>query len=73
MCDDDVAGEPPKKDSFKTFDFTPGEEYFLYTKQGYESMACVKSATQFEAECILGNRVQETDLVEAERGVDYNA
>jgi len=27
----------------------------LYTKQGYESMACVKSAEQFEKECTLGS------------------
>jgi len=54
--------EPPKKDSFKTFDLTPGEDYFLYTKQGYESMACVKSAAQFEAECTLGRLLHIEDL-----------
>ena len=32
-----------------------GETYVLYTKQGYESMACVKSAEQFEKECTLGS------------------
>ena len=47
-------GEVPKKDSFKHFDLTPGETYVLYTKQGYESMACVKSAFAFEKECSLG-------------------
>ena len=48
-------GEPPKKDGFKHFDLAPGETYVLYTKQGYESMACVKSAEQFEKECTLGS------------------
>jgi len=60
--------EPPKKDSFKQFDFTPGENYFLYTKQGYESMACVKSADQFERECALGKTLHMDDLFPAASG-----
>ena len=57
-----AKGEPPKKDGYKEFDFTPGEVYVLYTKQGYESMACVKSAFQFEKECELGKVLHEEDF-----------
>ena len=42
-----AKGEPPKKNNYKNFDFTPGIEYVLYTKQGYESMACIKGYFQF--------------------------
>jgi hypothetical protein len=62
-------GEPPKKDGFKHFDLTKGEVYVLYTKLGYETMACVKSAEQFEKECVLGKLVppnQGTDEVTGE-------
>jgi hypothetical protein len=51
-----AKGEPPKKNNFKHFDFTPGIEYVLYTKQGYESMACIKGYFQFVKECELGPR-----------------
>lgn len=64
--------EPPKKDSFKHFDFTPGIDYVLYTKQGYESMACVKGYFQFISECELGPRKEELELQEDTAG-EYSA
>ena len=33
--------------------------YVLYTKAGYESMACIKTAEQFERECTLGRVLLE--------------
>ena len=48
----------------------PQREYVLYTKQGYESMACIKSAFQFEKECELGPQIDEDDLNDSK---DYQA
>ena len=57
-----AKGEPPKKNNYKNFDFTPGIEYVLYTKQGYESMACIKGYFQFETDCTLGKRLESLEL-----------
>ena len=46
-----VTIEKKKKNGYKQFDFTPGIEYVLYTKQGFESMACIKMYSAFEREC----------------------
>jgi len=57
------GGSPEKaKHSYKQFDFTPGEEYVLYTKVGYESMACIKPYEQFVRECKLGPRRQDLEM-----------
>jgi len=58
----DPIAQPPKKNSYKQFDFTPGEEYVLYTKVGYENMACIKSYAQFVGECKLGPRRQDLEM-----------
>ena len=63
-------GEPPKKNSFKHFDFTPGVEYVLYTKQGYEVMSCIKSYEQFKGECTVGERLVELEMSDAPSDAD---
>ena len=55
----------PKKQSFKHFDFTPGTEYVLYTKQGWETMACIKTWEAFEKECELGAEILPDDKLSA--------
>ena len=54
----DIGG---KKNGFKHFELTAGVEYLLYSKQGYESMACIKSRAQFVGECQLGPRKPELE------------
>ena len=39
---------------FKHFDFQPGVEQALYTKKGWETMACIKPMHLFVKDCILG-------------------
>merc|ERR1712048_861331 len=42
----------------KEFHMALDEEYALYTKQGWETMACVKLWHQFESEVTIGQRVE---------------
>ena len=63
----------PKKDSFKHYDFTPKEMYYLYVKQGYETMACIKIASQFDSECEAGPQITEDVLVERDQEKNFAA
>jgi hypothetical protein len=49
------------KNGLKHFDFQAGKEYCLYTKVGYESMACIKTADIFESECALGKELSQEE------------
>jgi len=40
-----------KEQGFKQFDFMKATDYVLYTKVGWESMACIKTFEAFEKEC----------------------
>ena len=40
-----------KAQSFKHFDFMQNTDYVLYTKVGWEEMACIKTYAAFEKEC----------------------
>lgn len=43
----------PKETTLKHFDFSAGKEYALYTKVGYDRMACIKLLSIFQRECYL--------------------
>ena len=60
-----------KKYSTVDFDWPVGNKgcsYVLYTKQGYESMVCIKSLEQFNSECELGTLINTEDTAKAEKG-----
>ena len=46
-----------KKNNFKVFYMDPHMEYVLYTKYGYEVMACVKPWEQFVTDCKIGREL----------------
>ena len=46
-----------KKKNFKPFYMDPHMEYVLYTKYGYEEMACVKPWEQFVTDCKIGREL----------------
>merc|ERR1712190_308171 len=47
-----------KEEGEKDFRMTLTEEFAIYTKQGWETMACSKLRQQFDAESTLGERVE---------------
>merc|ERR1712039_207006 len=46
-----------KEEGEKVFHMTLNEQFALYTKQGWETMACAKLRHQFDSESTLGSKV----------------
>jgi len=64
-----VTKKGNKFDGYKHFDFSAGQEYVLYTRLGYQEMACIKLLSEFETECTLQTEVDAT----ADIGALYSA